>query len=424
MNVNEYKQIQAKKRERAARRLRRTGFALVFIAVLMAGLSLYLNGQLSLLPKKGYTPETVASKPTPEAIWSAWLDADASSLDNAYFIRSLDDERKTLCSGLYQGILAFEEQITLPEPIHKDTLSDIMWLIKYDCPELFHITGEYTYFVRPDTPDMVFSIRPNYCMDAETYLAACDEIDRLLEGWKAQAEGLTTYETEKLLYDNIMQGCTYQETGEHTGTVYGALILGRARCEGYAQAVNMVMRRAGIDSMIVTGEATALAEDGSIEDVERHAWNVVKIGEGFYHIDATWDDADDTGDKKTTYAYFNLTDAEMWRSRTLDAIYSRLSLPTCEQITYNYFVYNGTYIDAEADTKEAFYAILSRAVADEQKSGVSVKFETAEQYSALISNLKAWMENWYTEMGFRSGSYSWTTFPDARVIYFNDLLYE
>ena len=71
-------------------------------------------------------------------------------------------------------------------------------------------------------------------------------------------------------------------------TMYGALVYGRATCQGYAVAAYRMLREAGVDARILTG--TAVAPDGS---EEQHAWNLVRIGDAWYNLDLTWtSDAD------------------------------------------------------------------------------------------------------------------------------------
>jgi transglutaminase/protease-like cytokinesis protein 3 len=123
---------------------------------------------------------------------------------------------------------------------------------------------------------------------------------------------MDVYGTQLLIYDSIIDGCTYREDGTHAGTVYGALILGEARCEGYSKALCMALRAAGIESLILTGEAWSL-EEGQAARPEKHAWNVAKLGDGYYQMDVTWDDPDGALPQGTCYAYFNLTDEAMYK---------------------------------------------------------------------------------------------------------------
>ncbi len=40
-----------------------------------------------------------------------------------------------------------------------------------------------------------------------------------------------------------------------------------------------------------------------------HAWNIIKLGDHYFHVDATWDDNEGYGN--FSYDYFLLSDSEM-----------------------------------------------------------------------------------------------------------------
>jgi hypothetical protein len=62
-------------------------------------------------------------------------------------------------------------------------------------------------------------------------------------------------------------------------SAYGCLIEKSAICEGYAQAVNLLARKAGLKSLLDTGSGGVLTT---------HAWNKVKIGSRWYAVDSTF----------------------------------------------------------------------------------------------------------------------------------------
>lgn len=76
-------------------------------------------------------------------------------------------------------------------------------------------------------------------------------------------------------------------------------------CDGYTKLLGLLLNEAGIENMYVSGEAAP----GGGERYIPHSWNLVKIGEKYYHIDATWDD--DEGPNK----YYLVSDKYMKESR-------------------------------------------------------------------------------------------------------------
>jgi len=91
-------------------------------------------------------------------------------------------------------------------------------------------------------------------------------------------------------------------------TAWAALVLGSSVCAGYADAFMYMLApfesSHGIETRFVTG--LVLHQSG---DVEYHAWNMVRLGGSWYHVDITWNrriDAD--GNQHVIHDWFLLSD--------------------------------------------------------------------------------------------------------------------
>lgn len=105
-----------------------------------------------------------------------------------------------------------------------------------------------------------------------------------------------TYKKVKLIHDYIVNHTRYVSTSNsHTG--YGALIKGKAVCQGYSQLAYKMLTEAGVKCYFISGKA----DNG--KKVEDHAWNMVKIGKKWYYMDVTWDDPTG-GEDRLSYTYF------------------------------------------------------------------------------------------------------------------------
>ncbi|RXZ78453.1 hypothetical protein EBB07_26845 [Paenibacillaceae bacterium] len=101
--------------------------------------------------------------------------------------------------------------------------------------------------------------------------------------------GMTDLQKEEAIHDFLIDHMQYdyQEFSFGTPTVsrpydvYGALIEQYAVCDGYAHALQMLGRLAGLEIFYIDGHAS-----------QPHAWNIIKIDGNFYHVDATWNDND------------------------------------------------------------------------------------------------------------------------------------
>ncbi|MCF0133673.1 MAG: hypothetical protein HUJ72_07380 [Blautia sp.] len=93
------------------------------------------------------------------------------------------------------------------------------------------------------------------------------------------------YSKIRKLYDYICANVQYDY--EHPAsyrlkyTAYAALLNGTAVCQGYATLFYRMALELGIDCRLIAGKADVTGEN--------HGWNIVRIGDLYYNLDATWD---------------------------------------------------------------------------------------------------------------------------------------
>ncbi|HWR22094.1 MAG TPA: transglutaminase domain-containing protein [Feifaniaceae bacterium] len=405
----------------------RPGFfkLLLLLAIALAMASFSACDVLLKVPERILSPAPSASLPaagSPVSTVEVEPGGGIPDLEEKYFIKRLPAEELKICERMYTGIKNFEPEIRFEKPISEQKLKKLMWLLSYDCPELYQINGEYSYFVQENEPERALSIQPTYILTRTEYEAAQKEMRAVVDGLKKQAAGLGQYETQLLFYNAMIERCAYREDGEYDGTAYGALVLGHARCEGYSKALSLLMREAGIECLTLTGEAWS-SDDAQPRTPQKHAWNVARIDGAYYQMDITWDDSDGMLPRGSFYAYFNLTDEEIYRSRTLDSLYETLELPSCTENTCNYFIKTGNYVPDGEDVKNALHGALDAAM-ERGDNFISIRLATDAQREELADHLKKWMTSWYRKNSFSSGSYNWTAFAVSNVFSVMDIVYE
>ena len=119
---------------------------------------------------------------------------------------------------------------------------------------------------------------------------------------------LTPEEQEKSIHDFILENVTYDKLQkQYSHEIIGPLQHGIGVCEGIAKTVKLFCDRLGIDCLIAVSEA-----DPEHGVRYRHAWNLVKIGGDWMHLDATFDNSlKRYGTKR--YDYYNLDDRQLFR---------------------------------------------------------------------------------------------------------------
>lgn len=110
------------------------------------------------------------------------------------------------------------------------------------------------------------------------------------------------YQNAKILYDYLAKNVCYDWSLKNR-TANGALFDGKTVCSGYADAYNLLLNLAGIESYLITGTA------GKNGDIGGHAWNMAKINGKWVYFDATWDDHD--FGNRMFYDYFAISESQM-----------------------------------------------------------------------------------------------------------------
>ena len=152
-------------------------------------------------------------------------------------------------------------------------------------PELFFLDGYMTASYYPSTGKSAsIFFRTEYHID---------DIPEMIERFEAAAlpvlEEASTLNTDldKILFihNYIVMNTKYNEDvikyddGPYrVYTAYGTIVEHDAVCQGYAYAFNYFVRRLGILS------------EYAVSDTLEHGWNIVKVGNYWYHLDATWND--------------------------------------------------------------------------------------------------------------------------------------
>ena len=119
-------------------------------------------------------------------------------------------------------------------------------------------------------------------------------------------------EKEKYVHDFICANVRYDKLKKaYSHEIIGPLGQGVGVCEGIAKSVKALCDALGIWCVIV------LSGNNPEKGIKyRHTWNVVKLGEAYYHLDATFDNSLGkcalTGEE-IRYDYFNLDDKKIFR---------------------------------------------------------------------------------------------------------------
>ncbi len=257
-----------------------------------------------------------------------------------YYYERLSAAEQRAYEKCLQGLQQRHRVITVS--VHdNDAFVRVVEAVRYDHPELFYVDF---YGLRGVFTPLGASYTPSYLYDVQRQAAVAARLEQEIQLVmnKAAAAGVNTPEGYYRFFHNFLMRTTayHYESLEHPEqfpqvfTAYGALVEQKAVCEGIAKAFKLLCDRVGIHALMVVGRSHF---DDTSPEVP-HAWNMVKLGSQFCHIDVTWDIGLSQQTKTKRYDYYCMPDAEF----SLDHRYE--GYPPCNGYHYTYFRENGRLI--------------------------------------------------------------------------------
>ena len=281
----------------------------------------------------------------------------------------LNETQRQAYRAIHNAAVSQPERIRLPS-LTEEELSAVLLAVKGDNPYLVCFSTAYS-FVRLGG---YYALEPQYTDGPAGSRARAAALVAAAKDLVSDCDpSAAPFEKELFSHDALCTRCVYAE-GPGSATAYGALVEGRAVCEGYALAQKLLLDLLGVQSVAVQGEA---AETG--ETPAPHMWNAALLDTGWYFLDCTWDDpvlAD--GGEYVRHAYFNV-DAE-----TLDRTHGGYTLPAdivCDGEASQYFRKKKLFC-----TASNWEAVIREAVSD-AADGTSAEFRFENE--ALLSEVTA-----------------------------------
>lgn len=232
---------------------------------------------------------------------------------------------------------------TQPHPPTPEELDTAWEYYRLDYPQHFWLArgeaGGYRCTIGYDT-GKVKSMTVTYAMTAQERATRQAAMDKAVNAILSTVSGSDTpYERERRIHDALCERVVYDLKAARGHDMDGALVDGKAVCEGYSQAFQYLMYRAGILCGVTVGQK---------KGGENHKWNFVKIGDKTYYVDVTWDDVKKPSnatlsDLSTVHSYFNISESLLLRDHTIFKE-ENYPLPNCDSLNENYYKKNGTYI--------------------------------------------------------------------------------
>ena len=338
-------------------------------------------------------------------------DVDESNL--GFWGAQLTDRQKTVYLQLLGGVRLLEESFAVFET-DADDIDPAYRALMRDHPELFWLDGSCSFVysrvgsVATVTPGLSMSLED--VPDIRTRVeAAADEV---LAGIPDDA---SEYDVVQAVYEYVIDDTEYVPDAEQSQNIQSVLLNHASVCAGYARTFQYLLQRTGMFCAYVEGAISTTGEE--------HAWNLVRVGDVYAYVDATWgdptyQDGDERVDRdEVIYDYLGLTTDEMLRDHHVFA--EEAMLPACNSSDLDYYRRIGLVFDAydEQQLANAFWA-----QAGEGSSMAAFKFSNEQAFNEALQELDAGdfltddLLSIASERGDNSMQYRYVTNDELRII--------
>lgn len=300
---------------------------------------------------------------------------------NLYYYNQLSDSEKETFNYVYLSVQNRNKSIEFNPGINVNTLTKIVYILKFDCPEFFYLGNSFDYDIKGKE---VITFYPEYIIKENEYKEMMTEVEEIKNEILQKVEEMSEYDTELYIHDYLTKNIVYSTTAENCNNLYGALISGEANCEGYSSSFMYLLRQAGIEATQVIGEINYSGE------ITGHSWNLVKIDGEYYYTDVCWDDLKDIPEYEkiqSHYAFFNLTYDEILETRNIDQNIEFLGeIPDSDATANNYYRKNNLFATTLDEAETIIKRDLPKAISSNQ-SYIVVKCSSKELYNELLKNI-------------------------------------
>jgi hypothetical protein len=289
-----------------------------------------------------------------------------------HYYEGLNENEKLAYINIYNKIGNFPERIEIPQ-LTEAELDRVFKAIIYDNPDLIYIGNTCQMLAVSGR----FYFLPLYSMNRDEARQKTEQLkQKVNEIVASMPAGLDEFSKELYLHDYLVTNSVYTDKAG-TDTAYSALINGEAICSGYANAMQLLLSKAGIKSTVITGIAT-----DEMGERQSHMWNIVYIDGRPYHLDATWNDPAPDNKGAVRHLYFNVDDS------TIAVSHSdfNISIP-CNDIADNYHKRLGQFFDRYDDGTKARITLRLTENIKNGNSATELRFENQEAFSKAVSNL-------------------------------------
>lgn len=199
---------------------------------------------------------------------------------------------------IYEGLKNGQTKITISTCSDTEQIFEQGRKVLRDHPEFFWVMGELSLSSVQNAAMPTYVLKVNSRCEQNNISTMMNALNATVDNIVSttNANCSSDYEKAAFVHDLIVINCDYDtETYQNylinssdgtslAYTAYGCLVNRKAVCEGYSKAYKLILNKLNIECEVVSGKAN------NGEGIGDHAWNYIKLDDGYYLIDVTWDD--------------------------------------------------------------------------------------------------------------------------------------
>ena len=303
---------------------------------------------------------------------------------NTYYYEFLSDDQKKIYSSIANGVSNYRDEFSVRNysPEDKDSFAqEVSVAIEAfinDHPEVFYLKSEYSTYIVTGLGENIGYIKLNYTEESEEAInEKYNLIKASVQEYVDEFSSLETqYEKEIAIHDKLAYSVEYSKLDElprKYHTIEGTLIEGVGVCDSFSKSLQVIYNKLGIDSIIVLGETSG----------GPHAWNLVRLDDGWYHVDLTSSRSifEDTG--IVNHAYFNVTSGRIQLTNSID---TPELLPEANANNFYYYSHNDLVVQ-ENDIPVRLNNIYDRDV-NQNYIEFYLEGDVSENIGTVLTTLK------------------------------------
>ena len=195
-----------------------------------------------------------------------------------YYFKLLSEDEQRIYRQMLNGIRERQNEFYLTSA-DEDVISKVYHALLKDHPELFWVHNREEVYTTSYKGTDYCRFSPGYTYTEQEISEIMTEMQNAVNEVNAEiTQNASDYDKVKMIYTYLIDHTEY-EASDDDQNIAGVFWKKKAVCAGYARAVQYLLEQLGIPCIYVEGSAR--------DSDEGHAWNIVKINEQYYYVDAT-----------------------------------------------------------------------------------------------------------------------------------------